>query len=55
MIISTTLLNSELIKKDGSYSCEIPRKIDEQIFYFVEPEEINYSEHSLIKLIHQAI
>lgn len=55
VIISSTLLNSELMKEDGSYSCEKARKIDEQIFCFVEPEEINYSEYSLTKLIHQVI
>lgn len=53
--ISTTLLNYELMREDGSYSCEKARYIDEQIFYFVEPEEINYSEQRITELILQAI
>ena len=56
VLISTALLNTILMKEDGNYLCEEARIIDEQIFYFIEPEEIHYSENSLTKLlIHQVI
>ncbi len=51
ILISTTLLNSQLILKDGSYFSDKARVLDEEIFYFVEPNDIYLSEDKLIRII----
>lgn len=54
VLISTTTLNDALLK-EGTYVSEEAIKIDEKIFYFVEPEEINLSDKELKSIISQQI
>jgi len=49
--ISTTKLNDSLMNNDGSYVSEEARFIDEQIFYFVEEEDIYLQKKELAKMI----
>jgi hypothetical protein len=49
--ISTTSLNQLLLKEDGSYTSDEAIKIDEQIFYFVEENEIELPEEKLRNLL----
>ncbi len=50
VLISTDSLN-QLLLKDGSYVSDEAIKIDEQIFYFVNENEIELSEKRLKKLV----
>jgi len=50
VLISTNSLN-ELLLKDGSYVSDEAIRIDEQIFYFVDENEIAFSDEELISLI----
>lgn len=49
--ISTTSLNQLLLKEDGSYASDEAIKVDEQIFYFVEKNEIELPEEELRNLL----
>ncbi len=49
--ISTTNMNDELMKPDGSYVDDEGEAIDETIFFYVEEREIELSEDELVKLI----
>jgi hypothetical protein len=51
VLISTNSLNEILLNSEGSYTSEEARTIDEQVFYFVEENEIEYSDEELINLI----
>jgi hypothetical protein len=53
--LSTSLLNIKIMNDNGSYSSEEARLIDESILFYVEQNEIHYSENKLIKLINQTI
>ncbi len=50
VLISTVSLN-ELLLKDGIYVSDEAVNIDEQIFYFVDENEIKLSDENLIDLI----
>ncbi|HEY8690711.1 MAG TPA: hypothetical protein VIM07_15855 [Chitinophagaceae bacterium] len=50
VLISTTSLNDVLLK-NGNYVSNEASTIDEQIFYFVNEREINFSDKKLINLI----
>jgi len=50
-IISTEKLNGNLMNIDGSYVSESARMIDEEIFYFVDEENLNLTNKDLIQLI----
>ena len=49
--ISIQKLNENLMNSDGSYVSENARLVDEEIFYFVEDEQINLSKDELVQLI----
>jgi len=53
--ISTSDLNDALMNKDGSYVSESARIIDEEIFFFVERNEIELNDIELIKILEEAI
>ena len=39
------------MNEDGSYVSENARLVDEDIFYFVDEEDLNLSDDELVKLI----
>jgi hypothetical protein len=51
VLISTIALNELLMTDDATYSSEEARIIDEQIFYFVEDDEIELDEKDLTEVI----
>ncbi len=51
VLISTTTLNRNLFDKNDCYVNDEACVIDEQIFYFVEENEITLPEKSLKKLL----
>jgi hypothetical protein len=55
IFISTTSLNNALINNVSNYISKDARNIDEQIYFFVEEDEIKLSEKDLIKLVTQQI
>ena len=50
-LISTVKLNHNLLSEAGDYVSEKARIIDEQIFYFVEEEDLNLSEKEIASKI----
>lgn len=53
--ISTSSLNERLVRKSGSYVSEEARYIDEQLFFFVEEDEIDLPEKKLILIIEKQV
>ena len=51
VLISISELNSLLINDKGSYASAEAKEIDQQIYYFVEPEELLLPEEKLIRLV----
>ncbi len=51
VLISTESLN-EALMKDGKYTSEEARNIDEKIYFFVEDEHINLTEKELSKYVY---
>ena len=51
VLISTTSLNRVLFDKNAGYVNEEACDIDEQIFYFVEEDEIILPSKSLVKIL----
>lgn len=51
VLISTNALNVELLNENGSYISEEAVKVDEQIFYFVEENEIELQDIKLKELL----
>lgn len=51
VLIGITELNSLLINDKGSYTSAEAKEIDQQIYYFVEPEELLLPEEKLIRLV----
>ena len=51
VLVSTTLLNSVLMDSNGAYISEEARLIDEQVCYFVEPDEICLGDNQLRQLL----
>ncbi len=49
--VSTEKLNNNLMNLDGSYVSEYARLIDENIFYFVDEEDLKLDRDELIQLI----
>lgn len=54
VLISTTTLNDSLLT-GGDYISKAARELDEAIFYFVEPNEINLSKKQLSSIVIQQI
>ena len=46
-IIASTTLNKRLINAKGSYTSEEARYVDEQIYFFVEPDILNLNDMAL--------
>ena len=46
-IIASTELNNILISEDGEYKSDEARYIDEQIYFFLEPDKLNFSDTAL--------
>lgn len=55
VIISTVKLNSDLFDINENYVSIEARQIDEQIFFFVEENEITLPKKSLKKLLNNQI
>jgi hypothetical protein len=53
VMISTIDLNESLFNKKGQYISYFARLIDEQIFYFVNKDEILLPENALSELVYQ--
>jgi hypothetical protein len=51
VFISTNSLNELLLNEGGSYISDEAEMVDEEIFYFVEGNEIELSEEELIKTV----
>jgi hypothetical protein len=51
VLISTTLLNELLLNEDGKYVSDKAAVIDENIFYFVDNKQIEFSNLELVDLI----
>lgn len=51
ILISTTNLNQLLMNEDGGYTSGEAEIVDEQIFYFVDENEIEYEQDKLIKML----
>jgi len=51
VVISTTTLNQLLMNDDGGYTSNEAEMVDEQIFYFVDENELEYEQGKLIKLV----
>ncbi len=51
VLISTTSLNELLLNEEGGYVSDEAIVIDEQIFYFVDENEIKLSEQELRKVL----
>ena len=51
VLISTTNLNEALFSPEGKYLSEEAELIDNQIFYFVEKNEIGLSDKILVELL----
>jgi len=49
--ISSESLNEALMNTDGSYVSDDARRIDEKIFYFVEPKVLHFSETDIVNKI----
>lgn len=51
VFISTSTLNDALLNNGSDYVSEEAQSIDEDIFYYVEENEIELNEADLIKLV----
>lgn len=51
--ISTNSLNNKLLNEDGAYFSDEARTIDEQIYFFVEDDQIDLPTKILQKLIYK--
>lgn len=51
VFISTTNLNNALMNNGSNYVSDEAKKIDEEIYFFVEENEIELNEVHLIELI----
>jgi hypothetical protein len=51
VLISTTELNNLLMIENGGYVSREAEMIDEAIYYYVEPNQILFSNKKLLKLI----
>ncbi len=51
VLISTEALNVKLLNENGSYVSEEAIRIDEQIFYFVEEDEIELLDTELKEVL----
>lgn len=51
VLISTKSLNELIMNENGGYVSDEAILIDESIFYFVEEEEMKFTNKELIKLI----
>ena len=51
VLISTISLNEKLLNENGTYTSEEALKVDEQIFYFVEKNEISLPNQKLAEII----
>ena len=49
--VSVAKLNDNLMNEDGSYVSENARLVDEDIFYFVDEEDLNLNKDELVELI----
>jgi hypothetical protein len=55
VLISTNSLNELLINENGSYFSDEAISIDENIFYYVNDNEIRFSDEELINLIEKEL
>lgn len=53
VLISTTSLNDALLDNGSSYVSDEAKNIDEEIYFFVEENEIEMNEVDLVKLVSQ--
>ncbi|MDX2174274.1 MAG: hypothetical protein SFY56_14325 [Bacteroidota bacterium] len=55
VLISTTSLSNLIVDENGNYLSDEAIAIDEQLFFFVEENEIDLDENELITIINSAI
>lgn len=55
VLISTNLLNDSLLNEHSGYVSDEATVVDENIFYFVDDNEMKLSDEELINLITQEI
>lgn len=53
VLISTTSLNDALLNNGSNYVSDEAKNIDDEIYFFVEENEIEMNEVDLVKLISQ--
>lgn len=51
VLISTTNLNDVLMVNGSEYVSDVAQKIDEQIYFFVEENEIELNKKELTKIV----
>lgn len=51
VLIGITELNSLLINDKGGYASAEAKEIDQQIYYFVEPEELLLPQEKLVRVV----
>jgi hypothetical protein len=51
VLISTSSLNNALMNNGSDYVSEEAKNIDEEIYFFVEDDEIELNEEDLIKIV----
>lgn len=51
VFISTTSLNEALMNKGNDYVSKEAQNIDEKIYFFVEENQIEFTEEDLVKLV----
>lgn len=54
-LVAEFRLNEVLFNVNGNYINEEARKIDESIFFFVDEQEINFSDKDLIRRLQENI
>ncbi|TAH26169.1 MAG: hypothetical protein EAZ07_05640 [Cytophagales bacterium] len=55
VLISTTSLNDALLNNGSNYVSDEAKNIDDEIYFFVEENEIEMNEVDLVKLISQQV
>jgi hypothetical protein len=51
VLIATTKLSSVLLTNNSEYKSELARIIDEQIYFYIEPKQIYWTDIELINFL----
>jgi uncharacterized protein (DUF1499 family) len=55
ILLSTSSLNEILMNKNGGYVSEEAKRVDEQIFYYIDDSEMKLEDEKLIHLVSKQI